>query len=69
MDKVCDDHAPVIVTRQKAREVVLLSLSDYRALEETAYLLRTSANAARLAGSIADIASGRVGERQIEISE
>ena len=63
MDKVCNDHVPVIVTRQNARAVVLLSLADYQALEETAYLLRSPANAARLAKSIADIEVGRVAER------
>ena len=34
MEKVCDDHAPVVITRQKADPVVLLSLEDYHSLEE-----------------------------------
>ncbi len=63
MEKVCDDHAPVIVTRQNARPVVLMSLADYESLEETAYLLRSPANAARLARSIAEAKAGRVSER------
>ena len=48
MDRVCDNHEPVIVTRQKQRSVVILSLDDYEALNETAYLLRNPANARRL---------------------
>ena len=52
-DKVCDDHVPVIVTRQGAPSVVILSLDDYRSMDETAYLLRSPANAARLLESIA----------------
>jgi antitoxin YefM len=48
MDRVCDDHQPVIITRQKQRSVVILSLEDYEALNETAYLLRSPANARRL---------------------
>ena len=36
MEKVCDDHAPVIITRKSARSVVMISLDDYEALEETA---------------------------------
>jgi antitoxin YefM len=58
MDKVCDDHAPVIVTRKNARSVVVMSLEDYQALEETAYLLRSPENARRLLESIAELESG-----------
>ncbi len=63
MDQVCDDHSPVTMIRQNARPVVLLSLADYQALQETAYLLRNPANAARLARSIADVEAGKVAER------
>lgn len=48
MDRVCDDHHPVVITRQKQRSVVMLSLEDYEALKETAYLLKSPANARRL---------------------
>ena len=58
MDKVCDDHAPVVITRKSARSVVLMSLEDYQALEETAYLLRSPKNARRLLESIAELESG-----------
>ena len=34
MEKVCDDHDPVIITRQNQRSVVMISLEDYQALEE-----------------------------------
>ena len=40
MEEVCKDHAPVIITRKKSDSVVIMSLEDYAALEETAYLLR-----------------------------
>ncbi|MEA2639105.1 MAG: antitoxin YefM [Chloroflexota bacterium] len=39
MEKVSDDHAPVIITRKNERAVVMMSLEDYESLEETAYLL------------------------------
>ena len=55
MKKVCDDHEPVIITRQKEESVVMLSLEDFRALEETAYLLRVPKNARRLLESIAEL--------------
>lgn len=48
MNQVCDDHAPVIITRQSERPVVMMSLEDYSALEETIYLLKSPANAQRL---------------------
>jgi antitoxin YefM len=60
MDQVCDDRAPVIITRQNARSVVMMSLVDYEAMEETAYLLHSPANAARLAESLAQAAAGKL---------
>ncbi len=57
MDRVCDDHSPVIITRKNQRSVVIMSLEDYRALEETAYLLRSPKNARRLLESIAELES------------
>lgn len=58
MDRVCADHIPVIVTRQSAASVVMLSLADYEALEETAHLLRSPKNAERLRASIAQLEAG-----------
>lgn len=58
MKKVCEDHEPVIITRQKEEPVVLISLADFTALEETAYLLRVPKNARRLLESIAELESG-----------
>jgi antitoxin YefM len=65
MGKVCDDHAPVIITRQHQRSVVMISLEDYQALEETAYLLRSPKNARRLLESIAELESGGGMEREL----
>ncbi len=48
MDKVGQDRAPVMITRQKGEPVVMMALADYNALEETAYLLRSPKNAQRL---------------------
>lgn len=55
MKKVCDDHSPVIITRKSENPVVMMSLEDYQALEETAYLLRSPKNARRLLESIAQL--------------
>ncbi|WP_293690040.1 type II toxin-antitoxin system Phd/YefM family antitoxin, partial [Thiolapillus sp.] len=40
MEKVCDDHEPIVITRKSEGAVVMLSLEDYESLEETTYLLR-----------------------------
>lgn len=55
MDKVCDDHAPIIITRKNSQSVVMMSLDDYQALEETAYLLRSPKNVRRLLESVAEL--------------
>ncbi|MEY3546297.1 MAG: hypothetical protein RLZZ313_658 [Verrucomicrobiota bacterium] len=55
MDRVCVDHDPVIITRNRDQAVVMISLEDYESLEETAYLLRSPANARRLLDSISDL--------------
>jgi antitoxin YefM len=66
MDRVCNDHEPLIITRNgEQQSVVMLSLDDYKALEETAYLLRSPANAKRLLTAVAQLAAGRGVEREL----
>ncbi len=65
LEKVCDDHDPVIVTRQNQNSVVIMSLEDYESLTETAYLLRSPKNAQRLIRSIADLESGKGNQREL----
>jgi len=48
LDKVTQDGAPVLITRQKGKAAVLISMEDYAALEETAFPLRGPKNAVRL---------------------
>ena len=48
MQKVCEDHSPIVITRSQAEPVVMLSLADYEALQETNYLLSSATNASRL---------------------
>ncbi len=59
MDRVCVDHDPVIITRNRDQAVVMMSLEDYESLQETAYLLRSPANARRLMESIAELNKGK----------
>jgi len=58
MEKVCKDHAPMIVTRKSLGSVVIISLEDFESLEETAYLLRSPKNTRRLIESIAQLEKG-----------
>lgn len=60
MDRVCDNHDPVIITRQNARPVVMVSLEDYNAIEETFYLFRSPANAARLNKALKDLEDKKI---------
>ena len=59
MDRVCNDHEPLIITRNGRQLVVMMSLEDFKALEETAYLLRSSRNARRLLEAIGDLEAGK----------
>lgn len=63
MDQVCADRDPVVITRKRDQSVVMLSLEDYEALEETAYLLRAPANARRLLEAMASLEDGHGVER------
>jgi antitoxin YefM len=65
MDRVCDDRAPLVVTRQNARSVILMSEQDYEGLMETVHLLKSPANAARLLRSIKQADQGQLTERDI----
>ena len=55
MDRVVDDRTPVVITRQKAEAVVMVSLADWNAMEETLHLLSNPANADRLRSSIREL--------------
>jgi antitoxin YefM len=58
MDKVCASRAPLTVTRQGAGSVVVLAEEEYAGLVETVHLLRSPANAARLAEAIGQLDRG-----------
>ena len=59
MEKVCDDHEPIVITRKSEGAVVMLSLEDYESLEETTYLLRSPKNVKRLLESVSQLEEGQ----------
>jgi len=65
MENVCDDHAPIAITRRGEGAVVMISMADYQSLEETAYLLRSPKNTRRLIASMAELEDGRGQEREM----
>ena len=65
MDQVCEDHAPIAITRQGEGAVVVISMDDYQSLEETAYLLRSPKNTRRLIESIAELEGGTGQEKEL----
>jgi antitoxin YefM len=65
MDTVCDSRAPLLVTRQNARSVVMISENEYEGLMETVHLLRSPANVTRLLQSIGEANSGQLTEFEL----
>jgi antitoxin YefM len=65
MSRVCEDHEAIIITRSGQQAVVMMSLDDFKALEETSYLLRSPKNARRILESIAALEGGQGKEREL----
>ena len=65
MDRVCNDHEALIITRNGQQSVVMLSLEDFQALEESAYLLRNPANAKRLLSAVGQLNAGKGVAREL----
>lgn len=59
LTKVTEEHQPVMVTREQGKSAVIMSLEDFQAYEETAYLMASPKNAARLDQAVADIEAGK----------
>jgi antitoxin YefM len=65
MDRVVEDHRPVVITRQKAEAVVMVSLSDWAAIEETMHLLSSPKNAQRLRAALDQLDAGGGSEHDL----
>ncbi|MDR2757342.1 MAG: type II toxin-antitoxin system prevent-host-death family antitoxin [Planctomycetaceae bacterium] len=69
MDKVFNDHSPLIITRKNKKNLVLLSIDEYNSLLETNYLLSNKANAKHLQKSIEQHKSGKIKKKKLYENE
>ena len=58
MDMVAFNHTPVTITRQNKEPIVMISLEDFKSMEETAYLMQSLNNATRLNQAIEELENG-----------
>jgi antitoxin YefM len=65
LTRVCKDHEPMLITRSGEPSVVMMSLEDYRALEDTASLVRSPANLKRLISAAGQITAGKAVARKL----
>jgi antitoxin YefM len=59
LDKVNQDHVSILITRQNGKPAIIMSLEDFKSYEETAYLMASPKNAARLNQAIAEVEAGK----------
>ncbi len=65
LDKVNEDHVPVLITRQNGDPAIVMSVEDFKSYEETAYLMASPKNAERLNQAIAEIEAGKSTQHEI----
>ncbi|MEL7340601.1 MAG: type II toxin-antitoxin system prevent-host-death family antitoxin [Bacteroidota bacterium] len=65
MDQVCENHVPLAITRRNGKAVVMLSLDDYNAWEETMYLMRSENNKQRLLQAIKNVDAEKLSPHEL----
>jgi antitoxin YefM len=65
LDKVNEDHKPLLITRQNGKPAVVMSLDDFHAYEETAYLMASPKNAERLNQATAEVKVGKIVQHEL----
>jgi len=65
LDKVNEDHNPLLITRQNGKPAVVMSLDDFHSYEETAYLMASPKNAERLNQAIAEVEAGKISQHAL----
>ena len=59
LNKVNDDAEIVVVSRSKGKNVVVMSLEEYNAIQETLHITKSTANRKRLDAAIAEMGKGK----------
>ena len=65
LDRVVDDCVPIVITRQRGKPVVMISMDDWNSTQETRYLLSTPNNAKRLLDAIEGMNAGQGEEHEL----
>jgi antitoxin YefM len=65
IDQVIDDADYTVIARRDAPDAVVMSLDTFNSLMETVHLLKSPANAAHLARSIAQYRQGQVKQQDL----
>ena len=65
MDIVVNNHTPLTVTRQNKEPIVMISLEDFKSMEETAYLMQSMRNASRLNSAMSELENGLGIEKEL----
>jgi len=65
LDKVNNDHSPVMITRQNGKPAIVMSVEDFNAYEETYYLMSSPKNAKRLNQAIAEISANKMIDHEL----
>ncbi|MBS9434171.1 type II toxin-antitoxin system prevent-host-death family antitoxin [Photorhabdus hainanensis] len=68
MINAVNDYSPVIITRENGENRVLMSLTDFESLQETAYLMRSPTNANRLMESISQLRTNKGKDKELDLS-
>ena len=58
MDQAISDRAPILITRQRGENVVMISADEWAGMEETLHLMSSPANAKRLMEGIKELDAG-----------
>ena len=64
--RVLADAEPIVVETANGQQVVVMPMEDFASWQETAYLLKSPANAAHLRKSIAEVSQGIYREQQLD---